>query len=78
MMKDTCECCTPGELGNQLCRNCFKVWYDSGITSAPVLAREVRWRKEEGYWPWGKSDATVAQLDALERLPLPVMNWSAS
>ena len=66
-----CGCCTPGAPGGQLCQKCFMVWYDSGITSADVLAREARWRKSVGGWPWGDKPVTLDQLKALEAEPLP-------
>jgi hypothetical protein len=74
MMGDECYCCTPGTPGDRLCRQCFQVWYDSGITVAAVLAREVRWRKAEGIWPWSSRYETVQELDALQSLPLPGLN----
>jgi hypothetical protein len=76
---EECDCCTPGVPGVKLCQKCFMVWYDSGITSAAVLAREARWRKANGCWPWPAKDgtqgrlATLEELAALEHMPLPDM-----
>jgi hypothetical protein len=77
-MGNECHCCTPGAQRDRLCTQCFKVWYDSGITVAAVLAREARWRKAEGIWPWPSHsadgavrDATVQELGALQSLPMP-------
>jgi len=66
-----CGCCVPGVSVERLCQKCFMVWYDSGIKEANVLAREVRWRKAGDRWPWGDGQVTVAELEALERDPLP-------
>ena len=73
MSRDICWTCVPGATRKQgLCRNCFMVWYDSGITEADVLAREVRYRKANGVWPFGKiSLLTKEQLAEIETLPLP-------
>ncbi len=74
-MDDKCYCCTPGTPGAALCTQCFKVWYDSDTTDAAVLARETRWRKAEGVWPWSSHNAgrsaTLQELEALQSLPLP-------
>jgi hypothetical protein len=70
-MDDKCYCCTPGTPGAALCTQCFKVWYDSDTTDAAVLARETRWRRAEGFWPWSSHNATVQELEALQGLPLP-------
>jgi hypothetical protein len=70
-MGNECHCCTPGAQRDRLCTQCFKVWYDSGITVAAVLAREVRWRKANDTWPWSHHDATVQELEALQSLPMP-------
>lgn len=66
-----CSCCVPGAQDQRLCQQCFMIWYDAGITEANVLAREARWRKAGGRWPWGAGQATVAQLEALGTQPLP-------
>lgn len=72
-MPSECSCCHPDlPWEGRLCRNCFMVWYDSGITSPAVLSRETVWRRVEGYWPWGKVDEhgnhrspTIAQIREL-------------
>lgn len=76
-MTEECGICTPGNGNLQLCRNCFMLWYDSGITEAPVLAREARWRKANSFWPWGagfqngETRPRMDELKAMEELPLP-------
>jgi len=73
---EECGCCAPEVDSERVCQKCFMVWYDSGITSAAVLAREVRWRKANGCWPWPDKDgrlATLEELAALEHMPLPDM-----
>lgn len=66
-----CSCCIAGHEGDRLCRKCFMLWYDSGVTEPPVLAREARWRKAEGFWPWGDKSPTFTQIEAMEAGPLP-------
>lgn len=75
-----CWCCVAGHSQRgRICTMCFMIWYDSGITEAPVLAREARWRKSEGFWPWGERQPpywappspTLEQIAAMEQMPLP-------
>lgn len=71
MEDDGCSCCIAGHEGDRLCRMCLMVWYNSGITEAPKLAREARWRKARASWPWGKVPVTVVELEELKTQPLP-------
>ncbi len=47
------------------CKNCFMLWYDSGITDSDVLGAESRWRRENDWWPWGKKPGPT--FDQIER-----------
>ena len=64
----TCPCCGGSEHqmreSKGLCRMCFMLWYDSGITSRERLRKESLWRAEHGYWPWTKVSPPYAELKA--------------
>lgn len=62
-----CQHCTPSSpVVDRLCQQCFKVWYDSGITEYGRLSLEMRLRKEKDAWPFGPNDLTYARIKALD------------
>ena len=47
---------------SSFCRNCFMVWYDSGIQYADHLAADCKARKDGGFWPWGAAEMSTAKI----------------
>jgi len=69
---EVCRCCEaepPNAGTGSLGKNCFMIWYDSGITDAAKLGKESKWRRENGHWPWGKTIPKVADLETLHSTP---------
>jgi hypothetical protein len=65
-----CSACgTPHDLRSSawtgdrpICRKCFMLWYDTGITNTKELGAESNWRKSKGYWPWGTESPSTEEL----------------
>ena len=62
-----CQCCTPtSPVYDRLCQQCFKVWYDSGITEPGRLSIEMAERKRQYAWPFGPNQLTHDRIKALD------------
>lgn len=69
----TCMICTPGAPQAEFCTKCLILWFETGESRPPYLARQARWRRREGFWPWGgaRDVPTAGQLRRVQRLALP-------
>ena len=67
MTDQPCSVCLGHHTDSPFCRNCFQVWYDSGVLCGEHLAAECKARKYGGFWPWGAGDMPTAQIDAIAK-----------
>ena len=65
MTEHPCSCGLGRPSNGPFCRNCFRVWYDSGIQFADHLAAECKARKDGGFWPWGAANMPSAQINEI-------------
>jgi hypothetical protein len=68
-----CDCCeravwyVRGSMWHgeaRICRACFFLWYDYGLTDTEALKAEVLAREASGRWPFPSAEIGIARADS--------------